>query len=154
MSIRFAVALILLSSLCAIARPAMAQEYQTLAAGACKSALPVYDGNIRSRPLAVQNEGTALAFVTCTQQNDTAVRAPDATVAIVNTTDAAAVVNCTMVSDSFPPAYVAKSVTVAAGQRSGIVFAPDGGGDLFYRFAFSCGLPPGTGIAAVAVTHR
>lgn len=31
----------------------------------CQSALPVFDGNIRKRPLAVQNEGATNAFVTC-----------------------------------------------------------------------------------------
>lgn len=31
----------------------------------CQSALPVYDGQIRKRPKAVQNEGTTPAFVTC-----------------------------------------------------------------------------------------
>lgn len=31
----------------------------------CQAALPVYDGQIRKRPKAVQNEGTTPAFVTC-----------------------------------------------------------------------------------------
>lgn len=36
------------------------------ATGACQSALPVFDGNIRKRPKAVVNEGDSPAFVTCT----------------------------------------------------------------------------------------
>jgi hypothetical protein len=36
------------------------------ASGACQSALPVFDGNIRKRPKGVVNEGDAPAFVTCT----------------------------------------------------------------------------------------
>lgn len=31
----------------------------------CQAALPVFDGKIRKRPLAVVNEGTSNAFVTC-----------------------------------------------------------------------------------------
>lgn len=34
----------------------------------CQAALPVFEGNIRKRPLAVQNEGTSNAFVTCSFQ--------------------------------------------------------------------------------------
>lgn len=33
--------------------------------GVCQSALPVYDGQIRKRPKAIQNEGTSPAYVTC-----------------------------------------------------------------------------------------
>lgn len=33
--------------------------------GICQSALPVFDGQLRKRPVAVQNEGNAGAFVTC-----------------------------------------------------------------------------------------
>lgn len=33
--------------------------------GVCQAALPVYDGQIRKRPKAIQNEGTTPAFVTC-----------------------------------------------------------------------------------------
>lgn len=32
---------------------------------ACQPSLPVFDGNIRKRPLAVVNEGASSAFVTC-----------------------------------------------------------------------------------------
>lgn len=31
----------------------------------CQPALPTFDGNIRKRPLAVQNEGSSNAFITC-----------------------------------------------------------------------------------------
>lgn len=39
--------------------------WQQNPAGICQSALPVYDGQIRKRPKAIQNEGTVPAFVTC-----------------------------------------------------------------------------------------
>lgn len=35
------------------------------ASGVCQSALPAFDGLIRKRPLAIQNEGSSDAFVTC-----------------------------------------------------------------------------------------
>ncbi len=31
----------------------------------CQTALPVFDGNVRKRPLAVTNEGTSNAFISC-----------------------------------------------------------------------------------------
>ena len=31
----------------------------------CKPALPAFEGLVRTRPLAVQNEGTGVAFITC-----------------------------------------------------------------------------------------
>ena len=31
----------------------------------CQPALPTFDGSIRKRPKAVQNEGTSIAFITC-----------------------------------------------------------------------------------------
>ena len=36
----------------------------------CQSALPVFDGNVRKRPLAVQNEGLRNAFITCSFEVD------------------------------------------------------------------------------------
>lgn len=43
-----------------------ARKLMVNASGACQSALPVFDVNIRKRPKAVVNEGDAPAFVTCT----------------------------------------------------------------------------------------
>lgn len=37
----------------------------TNATGACQGALPAFETAIRKRPLAIQNEGTSNAFVTC-----------------------------------------------------------------------------------------
>ncbi len=35
------------------------------AVGPCQAALPAFEGQIRKRPLALQNEGTGTAFVSC-----------------------------------------------------------------------------------------
>jgi len=43
-----------------------ARKLMVNASGACQSALPVFDVNIRKRPKAVVNEGDVAAFVTCT----------------------------------------------------------------------------------------
>ena len=39
--------------------------FQQNGAGACQAALPAYEGLIRKRPMAIQNEGVSTAFVTC-----------------------------------------------------------------------------------------
>ncbi len=44
----------------------LARKLMVNASGACQSALPVFDVNIRKRPKAVVNEGDSPAFVTCT----------------------------------------------------------------------------------------
>lgn len=41
------------------------REFQQNASGTCQAALPSYEGQIRKRPLALQNEGVANAFVSC-----------------------------------------------------------------------------------------
>ncbi len=62
---------ITLSLACLLAAPEanavnLARKLMVNASGACQSALPVFDGNIRKRPKAVVNEGDSPAFVTCT----------------------------------------------------------------------------------------
>ncbi len=41
------------------------RRFQANATSYCQAALPAFEGAIRKRPLAVQNEGTTNAFVTC-----------------------------------------------------------------------------------------
>lgn len=41
------------------------QVWSGNAVSSCQSALPVFDGNIRKRPLAIANEGTVSSFVNC-----------------------------------------------------------------------------------------
>ena len=45
------------------------RDYLSHGTANCQSALPVFDGNIRKRPAAVANEGTATAFVTCDSES-------------------------------------------------------------------------------------
>ncbi len=107
------------------------------------------------RPLALQNEGSASAFVSCAQQvrvsvNDYSV----ASVRVINAGSVPAVVNCTLVdgtSDSPSTRYESQSVTVDPGAAEWITFFPPTPATTFQTpfQAYSCSLPPGTGVARV-----
>lgn len=150
-AMRAATVLVTGLALAALAQPVQA-ETQVNATGACKSALPVFDGEIRSRPLGVRNEGTATAFVSCSlyAEYDTAIDLLG--LYITNTSPAAATVNCTMVNgrNTFGPQYTPATITLAAGVSGWMTFAPETppvGGDLPN---FSCSLVPGTEINILA----
>ncbi len=132
------------------APPAESAVMNTLAAGACKSALPVYDGLIRTRPLAVQNEGTSSAFVSCAQPADPfGTRPRYILIYLINQGSTARTLSCTLVVGSTSPSYSTKSLTVLPGMAREMEFAS--GGVLYSSglHAFSCNLPPGTGIREV-----
>jgi hypothetical protein len=146
----------------AVALPATAnagsvgEDRITLAAGACQSALPVFDGVVRKRPLAVQNEGDSVTFITCALEGRFgAAESSDLVGAIlVNTSDAPATVNCTLVdgrNNLADPVYMPKSVMLAANEDIDVVWSvADNEGANFIYPAMSCALPPGVGIKAVA----
>lgn len=124
-----------------------------LAAENCQAALPSFDGRIRKRPLAVQNESGATAFVTCAMKGTLAVQAinQEVRVWLINNGGAARNITCTLVDGRnlglSDPIFLTKSTTVATADSSEIVWLPaDNGGNAFLYPALSCGLPPGTGI--------
>lgn len=133
---------------------AQAQQIDVNASGACKSALPAFDGNIRSRPTAVRNEGTANAFVSCSLPATHEDSLDLAAVFIANSNATAIDVTCTMVNGRnamfFAPEFQTVTQNYAAGSGGFIVFDVSGadpvGGDLLN---FSCNLPPGTEINMV-----
>ncbi|MGY0611217.1 hypothetical protein ACW7GZ_00910 [Luteimonas sp. A537] len=140
--------------LAAASPPAWSVEAQTMAAGACKSALPIFDGNIRSRPLAVQNEGTSSAFVTCTQQAELGNEPRSIGISLINTGAAATTVNCTMVNRPLLSEYYPESIQVAAGAITWLIFTPSGAPTFTGTLhAFSCNLPPGTGVNRIAYLY-
>lgn len=118
----------ILFSLALAASPAMAEDYHPgqstnlhNASAICFPALPVYDGNVRKRPLAVVNEGNKPSFVTCgytvdeyaaddfggVENFDTRVR---------NDSPVTATVKCTAVIGVEGEAqYIAKQATLPAG---------------------------------------
>jgi len=80
------------------ASAALVDKYGTMAAsGACQAALPNYEGNFRKRPLAVANEGTAAAFLTCGVTNYGGSSSSRVELAGVNRSAAAGDISCTMV---------------------------------------------------------
>lgn len=143
------------------ATPAMAadeaMEMSANAAANCQGALPSFEGAIRKRPLAVQNEGTSNSFVTCAFVNEYDVddiRAVDYFgVFLVNNGATDATVNCTGVAGfdtNDTNVFISKSVVVPANRadQALMVFVPaDNGGNSFYPLvAVSCNLPAGVGI--------
>lgn len=132
-------------------------EMSANATANCQGALPSFEGSIRKRPLAVQNEGSSAAFVTCSFVNeyDTADRRLISyyTAWFTNTGASAATVSCTGVAGYQTRAettYNSKSVVVAANSaaQAMISFAPaDNGGFGYYPLvSLSCSIPPGVGI--------
>lgn len=128
------------------------------AASFCQTALPVFDGDVRKRPLAVQNEGASNAFLTCSfrgQGEDLDYVA----VFAVNNTDAAVSLTCTAVTGAVttPNQYKPKTITIPA---SGIQDVNWQGSDFgaprstipgLGLFNVSCNLPPGVGIARAII---
>lgn len=118
-------------------------------AGICQGALPVFDGLIRKRPLALQNEATSPAFVTCsytTQGQATRVRQ------YVNTTGGvSAMFSCTAVTGwaTGTNLYVTKSVQVGPTSGQDVLEwlpADFGAGTLPNLISVSCNLPPGAAL--------
>lgn len=123
------------------------------ATGHCQAALPVFDGQIRKRPLAIVNEGTSPAFVTCSLVGDYA--AMNNTVlfqALVRNLGAAtATINCTMIAgidyaEGPAPAYAPQSIDVGAASQGLFSWFPPEAGGIQGTMNLSCLLPPGTAI--------
>ena len=144
----------------ALALPATAAAQDTrvtMAAGACQSALPVFDGVVRKRPLAVQNDGTTRTFITCGLEGRFGAAESSSLifVGLTNNADADASVSCTLVDGRngiSDPVYRAKSINVPA--NADVVelawTSIDNEGVDFIYPAISCSIPPGIGIKAVS----
>lgn len=131
----------------------------TLSAMACQAALPVFDGQIRKRPLAIQNEGTSTAFITCAYRgrfggtNATTGTSTYLGVGLLNNTGAPLSVTCTMVdgrTGMSNPINFVKSSTFSSRAEMSWSASGDNSGTPFYYPAVSCSLPPGTGIQYLA----
>ncbi len=135
------------------------RQITTHPTGICQSALPVFDGNIRKRPLAVQNEGSGDAFITCSYPSGEgrfAGGSPTTRVwqYMVNISANPVTVTCTGVAGSPASSFqVVKSVVVPANSSTAEIswFAADfpGAPTTFPgngAFSASCLLPPGAGV--------
>lgn len=138
------------------------RHFQANGSGVCQAALPNFEGQIRKRPLAIQNEGTATAFVTCspTSLQFTAGHAWGYAVYFGSQADASVTVNCTgvMGASGWPAEYSTKSVSIGAGGSNGIVWEmadfPGNGADNTATFNVSCQLQPGIGIRTIYVNQE
>lgn len=147
---------VLLSTLPGLSSEAATIERQEvrMSADVCQPALPAFDGSFRKRPLAMQNEGTSTAFVTCAFGGvfNGVPSQKTLTIGFTNNTAAAITVNCTLVdahAGVLTPTYFPKSISVPpAGSPVALLlwdFAENGGIRFTYPAA-SCALPPGTGV--------
>lgn len=128
----------------------------------CQAALPVFDGNIRKRPLAFANEGATHAFVTCDTDNfSIPVEGSFTLVGMYFSNDGAddAAITCTLVdilangTHYFPES----TGSIPPGGNSFILWSPSSyydDGQLFRAPAISCNLPPQTRINFVEYAYR
>jgi len=143
----FALAAICATALSQAAIAAVVQQSQImLSADNCQAALPAFDGNIRKRPLAMQNDGTTPAFVTCGFKGlgiDPHSAGNDLIGVALTTQGSQSVsVTCTLVNGFSEPVYLTQTRTVHPGVAN-LLFWTGNGLDLA---AMSCSLPPQTGI--------
>lgn len=135
-------------------------KWKSNAAGVCQSAFSSGAGAvIRARPLAVQNEGAANAFVTCSlPYNDEGPEQPNTFggmgARLVNNTPTPVVVSCTLVSGTSAASanYVVKETNIAANSANTMFFDTvdlPGAPATILAPNISCSLPSGTGIIYV-----
>lgn len=122
----------------------------------CQGALPAFETQIRKRPLAVQNEGTANSFITCSFEYDVVNAIGNSGVLLdtyfSNNTAAAVNLNCTAVTgfqgEDSVNEYVAQTIAIPANGHANPVWIDT---DFENGFAsglisISCNIPPGVGI--------
>lgn len=133
----------------------------------CNGSLPSFEGALRKRPLAIANEGSAPAFVSCSAPNGyNAAENRDVVATFVNRGATTATVNCTMVDglaaehatlnpELPPPGYYPKSVDINPGAVGVMLWTPaDEGVAAFTVYGnLNCSLPPGVEINLVGVDY-
>jgi len=125
-------------------------------AGACQGNLPVSATQLRARPLAIKNEGTSNAFISCSLPADDYFGALNDFngVALTNSTGAAVNVSCTLVTGNidFPVTFFPKTVSVAANSLGVVSWSPaadNGNAPFDNSLNYSCSVPPGVEINSV-----
>ena len=112
-----------------------------LPAMACQAALPVFDGQIRKRPLAIQNEGTSNAFITCALRgrfggtSATTGTSAFVTVGLINNTGSSRTATCTLVDGRnglIDPINFVKSATFTGTLEMALTAAAVNSGTPFY----------------------
>lgn len=118
----------------------------------CQGALPSFEGSLRKRPLAVQNEGTSNAFITCAFAVELSQAVPGSESLSTwyhnaNATDVD--LTCTAVSgyQTGTNEFVSETITITAGNQGQIFWEDaDFASGIEGLIAISCNLPPGVGV--------
>lgn len=125
-------------------------DQQSSGAGVCAPALPAFEGLVRKRPRAIQNEGSGTAFITCAppQFSEAADPGLGPSVVLINQGSSTATVACTGVSELDEGAllYLPISTTVPAGGSREIQWE---GEQIGLFTSFSCAIPTGVGIGNI-----
>lgn len=128
----------------------------------CQTALPIFDGNVRKRPVSVQNEGTSNAFVTCSWGTEVLQNSGSAGISAAEVwfhSDAAGSVTCTGVAGyNGVQAQSVKTLALPGGGQSEdpMIWTPTdfpGGHMGTGLFSISCNLQPGQGIDDSYITY-
>lgn len=150
-------------------QPAHAFKVTAQAVAVCQAALPAFEGAIRKRPLAIQNEGTSNAFVTCALNNP-GNNVGTTFISIVqiyaqNLNSGSRSISCTAVNSSATaspdPIYASRTVQVSPSDSNStlVEFAADDfpgspsvlPGD---TVSVSCTLVPGMGITGTVLVNN
>jgi hypothetical protein len=128
-------------------------------ANSCSGTLPAYQTQLRARPLALKNEGSSAAFVSCSFESGYAFSSgKDFGAYIINTGASDADVSCTGVDGldatlaaafmAPAPVFVSKSATIPAGGAASLFFFVPADFPTLTGFnGMTCLLPPGVGIS-------
>lgn len=138
------------------------------AVAVCQAALPVFEGAIRKRPLAIQNEGNSDAFVTCALNNP-GNSAGTNRISVVqiyaqNQNASSRSIACTAVNSSATanpsPIYLSKTVQVTSSASDTLIEFAAGdfpGSPILLpgdTIALSCNLVPGMGIRGTVLVNN
>lgn len=134
-------------------------NYKT-AATDCQGALPRFAGTLRARPLGIQNEGDAAAFVTCGFTGQTGIAAELRSILVTyveNPGPHPITVTCTLVvnRDVHGPAiYLPRSVNLPSGEKGSVGWGSNEGipAVMLEKIQMSCLLPPG-GLLSGFMSH-
>ena len=133
------------------------KSLMTSPANVCTGALPSYEGAIRKRPLAVANEGTETAFVTCGSAwfKDESNASYSIEMNFRNRNSSQVSFTCTGVNGSETSGvtvYVPKTIVVPGLGTSLDVWFSSDGISTDRPFSVSCALPPNVSIGNMYVS--
>ena len=138
---------------------ALAASSASTAVGSCQASLATYEAGLRKRPLAIQNEGTTNAFLTCSSQGGFNPVAVDSAVVIVRNLNASTVdISCTLVDGPLPgvASYFTKTISLPPDLFGVVGWEPSEYGLTTFSGSenFSCKVPPGVEVNVVGFGYH